>query len=1260
MNIEDFLPKYPNIYKSEYDLTNFYETNIYDAIFHKKEFYDNRLERTEVFPKERGQLTKYQKTITQYMSSHTPYDGILLIHAMGSGKTCSAIGSIEQIRRESSLFTGAIIIAKGKKILDNFKNELVFKCTDGIYIPENFSILTAEEKVRRINKKVSTFYKFDTYDKFSKQLRKMSKADIHDMFSNHIIVLDEVHNLRFQDEKGGVKKDVLQKYEAINEFLHTISNKKVILLSGTPMKDTVDEIASVMNLLLPKSEQLPIGSEFKEEYMEQDEDRIWVVRPEKVKELKTKFRGKISFLRDPYSSVKTEFLGKKRFGRLNHFTVQPLLMSSFQSKHYIKSYLLDTQGQHAFYIHSREASLFVYPDGSYGRDGFKKYIVKRSREGKKTVYRLSDELKEKLKPKGVPNTQEDILNHIRKYSILYYTVIKKILETKGNCFVFSSLVEGSGAILFSLLLELFDYSKASGGENTVAKRYAILTNKTTNDAQVQRIVKTFNRPENYQGDYIQVAIGSKTVSEGISFKNVVFESINTPYFHYSETSQALARGIRLGSHNDLIMKGIVPKVDILQAVSIPIRKNKMGKYVKINKYSVDLLMYKISENKDISIRKMLYILLGISMDCALNYKRNFFDGQDGERQCFYSKCRYTCDGVADQLVENGIPTSDLDYSTYQLYYANPRLSLVRERIENLLQIYRQMSFESLVHKLSGEFSPDDIYNALELLREEEKEKDEVNYTEYMKLYSRSEVQKIIAEVESLYRSNFSFNLKTFEGLFPNNTKFEILTALRQIIVENRTIYDRYGFPCYLREDRDVFFLVNSLDAPSNYLIGYYTNFPTVLPSNRVEVVRDKIASFFVPKIVQQICNVKDYEEFSMLIKKLPPEIAEMIVQATLTAKDKGVERKENLMKFVQEYFKSHIRKINDTWVLTMDANNWKCKEKNTDWRECEEKYYKLLSEKEEKKMEDVITQLPHGIVGKYNPENKKFCLLDTQSTSYLKGEKSKDTRRKVIGKVCTSWIVKDLRNVAINRIRMKPPDDYRKDDDEKDMIQQISKMKSLNGIVDKNTLNMMDRDELRLILYWAKTNGNSICDKIKEFFEKQDLLIYDDKCGSSVGGKTKGAKQKEKQKKKYMTISFTPEKTPDKFRQYRKALENMRRNNPKHCDGNIQLSEKSPNKMFLVFTLTSGRKSQKPIAFVIVDKHNAIVGVCVVPKHWEKDTAPMILQDTIIELRKTGVEPTLIIGKHDDAFLKEFYGKLGFKSIRTDQNNIELSYAEAS
>lgn len=275
--------------------------------------------------------------------------------------TCSAIGAIEQIKNSSSAFTGAMIFAKNSNILDNFLNELVDKCTAGQYIPNNYTRLTPLERVHRI-KKNTQFYTLQTFAKFAKRLKKLGDRDIIDFYSNKIIVIDEVHNIRIQDD--GDNMDAIEIYNQFHRFLHLVLNCKVLLLSGTPMKDDPSEIASIANLILSMEKQLPIEEDFLKAFMEtKDGGHVYTVRENAVDNLKEHLQGKISFLKEAESTVKKDFLGQKKYGRLKYFVVDPLVMSTFQTKVYVPTYQNTTKD---IYVNAREASLFVYPDGSYG------------------------------------------------------------------------------------------------------------------------------------------------------------------------------------------------------------------------------------------------------------------------------------------------------------------------------------------------------------------------------------------------------------------------------------------------------------------------------------------------------------------------------------------------------------------------------------------------------------------------------------------------------------------------------------------------------------------------------------------------------------------------------------------------------------------------------------------------------------------------------------------------------------------------------
>ncbi len=107
-DITDFIPKYPNIdnYEDEdMDFLNPYGESFYTSIYKKKEFYENKLENYEEKPSRPGQFLKHQKTIANFFSSRTPYDQLLLLHEMGTGK-CLALdtpiimydGSIKKVQ----------------------------------------------------------------------------------------------------------------------------------------------------------------------------------------------------------------------------------------------------------------------------------------------------------------------------------------------------------------------------------------------------------------------------------------------------------------------------------------------------------------------------------------------------------------------------------------------------------------------------------------------------------------------------------------------------------------------------------------------------------------------------------------------------------------------------------------------------------------------------------------------------------------------------------------------------------------------------------------------------------------------------------------------------------------------------------------------------------------------------------------------------------------------------------------------------------
>lgn len=540
---------------------------------------------------------------------------------MGTGKTCTAVGVAESFinskdngKFPSSTIKNIVVLTKGKGLQSNFINEVANVCTKGQYLEGMDKYIKNREN--KIKKNVKVNYTFGTFEVFSKNLKKMSVVEKTTVYENSLFIVDEAHNLRMSSdpEESNI-------YKEIYGLFRLLKNRKILLLTGTPMKDQPEEIINLLNLIL--KEDLTI------------ED----LKNEAV--FKQKISGYVSYLRAMMSDVNRVEEGEK-LGTLNHFNVFPVVMDKFQSKVYLEAKRKDDE-ERSIFNHSRQSALMVFPDGSYGKNGFEKNVIQTS-----TGYRFS------------PNVRDQLQKQLGKYSAKYANLLDKLKSdyTDGrSSFVFSEFVKGSGLLVLGLLLELNGYTRATSDSNfsNKQKRYAIFTNETSTDSQTRKLISVFNNSKNMNGEYISTILGSRVIMEGFSFKNVQSEYILTPHWNYSETSQIIARGLRLGSHNDLIKIGIIPEVKIYHYVALPQDEAING--------SIDLHMYEIAEKKDFAIQQVIRTLKEAAFDCSLNKERNTITNTnlDNTRSCEYQKCEYKCDNSNQIMVPS-------DPKNYQLLY----------------------------------------------------------------------------------------------------------------------------------------------------------------------------------------------------------------------------------------------------------------------------------------------------------------------------------------------------------------------------------------------------------------------------------------------------------------------------------------------------------------------------------------------------------------------------------------------------------------
>jgi hypothetical protein len=290
-----------------------------EQLYNKQEFYEARaaaisaLEGTDpcnasidkVF-----EVSPIQRLVSRFLNPATPYNGLLLYHGVGVGKTCSAIRVAEEFLQVAPFSRVFIIVPQAitagfkRTIFDS--SRLIKKngkwsseqCTGMIYPNlamqelmktakpgQDFSV---EEISNAVDKKIRDRYFRFGYLQFAnwilKQLGKipshltgseresLENYTISKIFSDKLLIIDEAHNLR--DTSGGFSMDISHTAtddddeeddpasstddhaggKRLTPLLRRIvkysSGMRLLLMSATPMYNKAAEISHLLNLLI--------------------------------------------------------------------------------------------------------------------------------------------------------------------------------------------------------------------------------------------------------------------------------------------------------------------------------------------------------------------------------------------------------------------------------------------------------------------------------------------------------------------------------------------------------------------------------------------------------------------------------------------------------------------------------------------------------------------------------------------------------------------------------------------------------------------------------------------------------------------------------------------------------------------------------------------------------------------------------------------------------------------------------------------------
>ena len=218
-------------------------------------------------------LAPHQEFVKRFISYNSYYNGLLLYHGLGSGKTCSAIGITEETRKYikyNNNFKPIMIIAS-QNVQENFKLQLFDKnklkkvnktwiiegCLGSSLLDEiGLSQMNDLDKtviIKKINNIIKKYYVFMGYVEFANKIEKYEsrKDRLKNEFQDRLIVIDEIHNIRTvaesTDEKEGQNIQKVAKY--LELLVKHVKNMKLIFLTGTPMFNGHEEIIFMLNIL---------------------------------------------------------------------------------------------------------------------------------------------------------------------------------------------------------------------------------------------------------------------------------------------------------------------------------------------------------------------------------------------------------------------------------------------------------------------------------------------------------------------------------------------------------------------------------------------------------------------------------------------------------------------------------------------------------------------------------------------------------------------------------------------------------------------------------------------------------------------------------------------------------------------------------------------------------------------------------------------------------------------------------------------------
>lgn len=776
-------------YKSypHYNESNFIQRISEKAeFFHQKNLFDEKNLENACSPSE-FELGKHQEFLKNFINESTPYKGVLVFHGVGVGKTCTAITISNSFRDVYRRKHKKIICLVSENIKPGWMKQIydptkgTNQCTGDSFhsLVTNIDTHLGDtdlQKQKKTKKLIKEFYDFYGYGKFSNMVKRMieepiknktmtakerinhEKQVIQSYFSDRLLIIDEVHNLRSEKESEvKINRDILRYLDIVIKYS---KNLRLVLLSATPLFNQPTEITWILNLLLKNDRRPKI---LEKELFSKDGQLT-----ETGKQiLYQKSRGYISYLRgeNPVSFPIRLFpdSNNDKACNLNEYPKFDIYGDEISPyNRFLKLYKTKVVGIQKLvyegYIETLDKTAkltpmdrrignqilnMVYPVKGIIKKGIpqKQLINPKQMYGGEGIRGIMDiSIKNKLKKYTYKKDyiQEFPVPCFDSSKIGFYSskikqIVSGIQQSKGIVFIYSEYLSG-GLIPLALALEHAGYGKFGnkniwnypewkpgnqslrkqpidylGKQTTLAKqaKYIILSGDSELSPNNEQEIKELVTEKNKYGETIKIILGTVVTSEGLDLKNIREVHILEPWFHIFRLEQIIGRAIRRCSHKDL------PKEE--RNVTVYHHTAFMNKQTE----TIDSETYRLAEQKAIDIGEIETILKTNAIDCYLNKGSNVIQKNDVQprklitsrnqiieqydvsdkpmtKLCSYqSKCDYKCINQTNQTIK------DLNYDTFTINNSQRIIQSIQKLILEIYSLNNYYSLDELEETISN-------------------------------------------------------------------------------------------------------------------------------------------------------------------------------------------------------------------------------------------------------------------------------------------------------------------------------------------------------------------------------------------------------------------------------------------------------------------------------------------------------------------------------------------------------------------------------